>query len=793
MANWFPVMTDAGRAAIAAADGLGLSARITQVALGSGRYAVRAVDGSPTATALAATALTNERLRVQCYAGGSPEPGSLLIVAQVPQAATVGEEFYISEVGFFDQNGTLLVVWSDLSASMGQRGSLAPWNLSLSFAWRDMPSSAITVQVINAAFSDQLIRTARLEAQAKRVAEEAGVPYSGADPLALSAAIDKKVNLAFASLNKQVRRPVAVTPAAGATGTLLVPLFRGSAFFSPDGYTHAKSQFVITSQTGTVLHDSGEIAATVEYTPPTGLLAILTKYIWRVRYKGTLAAATFWSDWSEDAAFTTASTIVAAPSILSPASGAIGIGPQPTITTSAFAVNNGSDAHNRSRWQISTSNTFGTLVWDSGDVTSLTQVVVPAGVLVAATTYFVRVRHVGTVLGASGWSDAIYFTAKASFVYVEPPAITSPVNAAQNVSLTPTFTASAFSVYGGADTHQSSQFQVRLATGTWSEPLFDSGERAATTSLTITLAQAFPQDRDLVVRARYRGTSTGWSAWSNEILFRTTIPQGSQLYNSPGTYNFVVPAGVFYLSGVGVSGGGGGAGAMGSNPYPSGGGGGSLGWFNNRAVVPGDVVPIVVGAGGGGGGVGQAGGNGGATSIGTILSLTGGQGGRLGSTANGGTRVGGDGGGDGGKGSFTGSKGSGGGAGGYNGAGGDGASANDTAGQTGQGGGGGGGGNGNGFGGWVGGGGGVGVFGQGTNGAGGSVPTSDANGSVTAGKAGSGGTDGGASKANGAGGGTYGGGGSPGNGVNEYPGGGGGNGAVRLIWGGGRSFPYNAV
>lgn len=589
--SWFPVMTDAGRAAIQAADGLGLSARITHVALGTGRYAIRGADGTPTQIALAATALTTERLRVQCYAGGSVEPGSLLIVAQVPQAANEGDAFWISEIGFFDESGTLLVIWSDLTNSMGQRGTLAPWNLSLSFSWQDMPSGAITVNTVNAAFSDQLLRTARLQAQVQRAAQEAGVTYYADDPMVLSDTIEARVNQAVASLNKVIRKPIPVAPTDGATGQVLTPLLRSSTFFSPDGYTHSKSQFVITNQAGTVLHDSGEVPATVEFTVPAGLLTILTTYRWRVRYKGLLGATPAWSDWSADAGFTTASTIVAVPSVISPANGAINVVAQPTLTSTAFVVQNGSDSHYRSRWQVSASADFsGALTWDSGDVTSLTQVVVPAALLAENTTYHVRVRHIGQLLGPSGWSAPIVFQTKAVFTYVAPPSITAPTNNQVGVSLTPTISLSAFTVVGGADTHSRTQVQVRLATGDWGTPTYDSGELAATVSHVVPVGGGLPVDQNCVLRARFKGQTVGWSAWSNEVAFRTTVPAGLVRYETPGPFSGTVPAGVtsMRVRSYGAGGDGGG----------DGGGGGGGGGFVEKlytGLTPGQSYSGVVG------------------------------------------------------------------------------------------------------------------------------------------------------------------------------------------------------
>jgi len=248
------------------------------------------------------------------------------------------------------------------------------------------------------------------------------------------------------------------------------------------------------------------------------------------------------------------------------------------------------------------------------------------------------------------------------------------------------------------------------------------------------------------------------------------------LFDVPGNHYWVCPAGVTSVSVACVAGGGQGAG------YASGGGGGGFAYKNNIAVTPGTSYLVGVGAGGvyqdyGSGGdggssyfqstdvVGASGGLGGCEyhgigdggSGGNILAGTGGKGGNGGNRSN--DTYGGAGGG---------------GAGGYAGAGGKGANGatGDNTSAAGSGGAGGGGGSYGGLGSNTGGG--TFLYGQGASGA-----------SVTgygAGNVGSyvSGTDLGNSST----GSKPGGGGAAGNG---------GNGAVRLVFGAGMSFPNSAV
>ena len=273
----------------------------------------------------------------------------------------------------------------------------------------------------------------------------------------------------------------------------------------------------------------------------------------------------------------------------------------------------------------------------------------------------------------------------------------------------------------------------------------------------------------------------------NSESIEVVASQGQQAYTTSGTYSWTAPNGVTSVSVVCVGGGGG----NNDTSWSGGGGGGALAYANNISVTPGQSYTVEVGAAGVNGvsGVGTDGGDsyfidtstvaagGGETEIrestqstqvsgGAVIAGVGGAGGRGGLY-----------------GSASGYSGGGGGAGGYSGSGGDGGT--NVAGHSvqvsaGSGGGGGGG--------WAiqgqvssasGAGGGVGILGEGSSGAAGTGTHSSSqtnNDDAMGGRGGSGGGDGTSSI-----GGNYGGG---ADGYGDAAGG-----AVRIIWGTGRSFP----
>ena len=263
------------------------------------------------------------------------------------------------------------------------------------------------------------------------------------------------------------------------------------------------------------------------------------------------------------------------------------------------------------------------------------------------------------------------------------------------------------------------------------------------------------------------GVAKTWDvSYNSEFLVTSVIeqlppqPPGQSLFTNPGSYSWTCPGGHTSISVICVGAGGG--------------GGGALAWKNNIPVTPGQSYTVVVGAPGLGGGAGIEGTSGGDSSFNWIANSMTAQGGKgTSSDSSKGGRVGDyDGGGDGGPAGIYGYNG--GGAGGYSGTGGTApVGTGDESAQSGSGAGGGGS--------WAYyAGGGVGLYGAGSTGG-------DVSGDGQGGSGGQNGKGYGSDGQNSEVGGDYGGGyGS------RWSGNKGGRGAVRIMWGGSRSFPNNA-
>ncbi len=469
---------------------------------------------------------------------------------------------------------------------------------------------------------------------------------------------------------------------------------------------------------------------------------------------------------------------IATPQMTSPAEGDTGVSLQPTLQLTPFKTYpSGADTQLDADYQIATDPDFLDIVWESlDDTANLTAITVDTA-LPIYTLLYGRGRQGGQTLGKSEWTPVVQFETTNT---AAQPVITSPAEGETDVAFSNglKITASAFNFPGGGDTHVASDWELRHAV-TQEMIASRTNDGANLTTWTVS-GNSMPALEELEVRTRYKGQETGYTPWSEWSGFTTGEPVGEAIFTTGGAHDWTVPADATSVCVVCIGAGGS------SRAYGNyGAGGGGLRWKNNIPVTPGEVLSVIVAPPG----ARSTNVSGQSSSFADVVTAYGGLygGASGGGEAAGGSGVGGDGGGNGGRGINGG-----GGAAGYTGNGGNGAVyAQD--GQDGYGGGGGGGGT-NSYttASGTGGGGGVGINGKGSSGAGASNSGSgDYN---WGGKGGSGGGNGGAGyeSGNGGNGGNYGGGGG-GGGQGDYDGGAGGQGAVRIIWGPGRSYPDNAA
>lgn len=210
----------------------------------------------------------------------------------------------------------------------------------------------------------------------------------------------------------------------------------------------------------------------------------------------------------------------AAPAISSPAAGATGLFERPTLAIDGYASPGGTPQAGL-QFQLSTGAEFVTVTHDSGAQAAGLSYTLPAGILATGTQYHVRARVQDTSGLWSDWSAVTSFTTAASFAYVAAPTIVAPANNATEIGETPTIQTGAFAVIEGEDTHASSQYRIRAAAGSWSAPLWDSGESASLLSITVPADYLQAGQNVYYLQARHKGTARGWSEWSQEVKITT--------------------------------------------------------------------------------------------------------------------------------------------------------------------------------------------------------------------------------------------------------------------------------
>jgi hypothetical protein len=212
-------------------------------------------------------------------------------------------------------------------------------------------------------------------------------------------------------------------------------------------------------------------------------------------------------------------TGVNTPSITAPANNSTGIGETPTLVGTPFSVFGGSDSHASTDWQIFTGpNGSGTIVYSAlNDTANKTSITIPAGVLVANSTYYPRARYKGVSFGYSSYSPATNFLTST----VATPTLTNPADGETNISETPTLTSSTFSGFGN-DAHASSDWQIwSLPNGGGSLIFSSSADTVNKTSISVPPALLMTNST-YYPRVRHTGTSGTTSAYSAVVSFMTT-------------------------------------------------------------------------------------------------------------------------------------------------------------------------------------------------------------------------------------------------------------------------------
>ena len=223
-----------------------------------------------------------------------------------------------------------------------------------------------------------------------------------------------------------------------------------------------------------------------------------------------------------------------------PEDAATGLPETPTLAIAGYSSPGNSPQQAIEFQLIEAAGSFAVPLEQSGSLPAGNAWSVPPAVLTEGGSYRWRARVQDAEGEWSPWSVDTGFTAAASFEYVRAPQNTSPANGATDIAAQPTLYTSEFEIHGGGEEdHVATQWQIRRATGSYSNPVWDSGEDAVNLVEVVVPAEVL-QDGETAYfwRARHKGADNGFSEWSAETRFTTkelfAVIIGISLVNSGG-------------------------------------------------------------------------------------------------------------------------------------------------------------------------------------------------------------------------------------------------------------------
>lgn len=214
-----------------------------------------------------------------------------------------------------------------------------------------------------------------------------------------------------------LRRAENVSPSDGQPGLTTQPTLVGSGYYALYAVPQKKRVFRVYNPAGDVIYEAEETPTAgdpaIEHTVAASKLDIESAFEWDfydVNELGEEGAP------SKRTSFTTASVYIEAPTVTAPTDGEADVQETPTIETSAFTIEPGSeeDEHSRSRFRVR--DPGGRVLWSTESSSYLTAIQVPAGVMEeGGKAYQIDAKHEGKTYGWSAWSSSVTVTTAERF------------------------------------------------------------------------------------------------------------------------------------------------------------------------------------------------------------------------------------------------------------------------------------------------------------------------------------------------------------------------------------------
>lgn len=235
--------------------------------------------------------------------------------------------------------------------------------------------------------------------------------------------------------------PASLRNSGGLLGNATVPV-NSTTVYTIAGYS-SFLLYTITTDAGTVTQNGNQLT----FVAPSSPMAVKITLNGRVFNINVVPITTY----------------VNTPIINTPTPGSGNLSANVGFTSSVFAVSNGSDTHEGTDWQIATDANFANIVSSVTDSSS-NKVSWSVTGLLANTTYYVRLRYKGAIVGYSNWSAVATYTTKTKFYPSAEESITYGASPATN------------DFYGdGIDLSENGLYAVMGGYGHDSNGLTDSG------------------------------------------------------------------------------------------------------------------------------------------------------------------------------------------------------------------------------------------------------------------------------------------------------------------------------
>lgn len=221
--------------------------------------------------------------------------------------------------------------------------------------------------------------------------------------------------------------PTNSTPTDAATGQDLRLTLTGSAYSDPETDSQTNAQWQVdddsdfASPVWTRTANTGETSTSVTSGNGTFANELAGKteldhnstYYWRVRYSDGV-----WSSWSSGTSFVT--NVIVTPSNTSPADGGTVTTLTPTLSVSSFSDPQTGHTAESAQWLISSSESFSSTLYDSGEVAYSNSHAVPSATLSDKSVYYWKVRYKDSSDEWTSYSTPTRFLVSVSPIFVAP-------------------------------------------------------------------------------------------------------------------------------------------------------------------------------------------------------------------------------------------------------------------------------------------------------------------------------------------------------------------------------------